>query len=115
MSARLRIVIGAALGVAAFGCGPEDQLVACNIAERQCQEDVYYALLRLRGDGFDPNVEIPPIPEKLLSGNACVSCDILASDRGRIAGPPRPPVETMPSTLISCGLTTRLLSSCRRR
>src|SRR5438445_9192244 len=41
------------------------------------------------------------MPEKLLPGNACVSCEILASDSGRIAGPPRPPVDTRPSTLIS--------------
>src|ERR1035437_2942545 len=44
---------------------------------------------------------MPPMPEKLLSGNACVSCDILASDNGRIAGPPRPPVDTKPSTWSS--------------
>src|SRR3990170_1498515 len=45
--------------------------------------------------------DTPPIPEKLLSGNALVSCAILASDNGRIAGPPSPPLETNPSTLIS--------------
>src|SRR4029450_12093483 len=47
------------------------------------------------------NSAMPPIPEKLLSGNACVIWDILASDCGRIAGPPRPPLETKPSTFIS--------------
>jgi hypothetical protein len=46
-------------------------------------------------------VEMPPMPEKLLSGRACVSWDIFASDNGRMAGPPSPPVETSPSTLIS--------------
>ena len=44
---------------------------------------------------------MPPMPENALSGNACVSCDILAIDCGRIAGPPRPPLETRPSTFIS--------------
>src|SRR5439155_22785254 len=44
---------------------------------------------------------MPPMPEKLLLGKACVICDILASDSGRIAGPPRPPVETNPSTWTS--------------
>ena len=44
---------------------------------------------------------IPPIPEKLRSGNARVSWAILASESGRIAGPPRPPMDTRPSTLIS--------------
>ena len=38
-------------------------------------------------------------PRSSCPGNACVSCDIFASDSGRIAGPPRPPVETSPSTL----------------
>ena len=41
------------------------------------------------------------MPENALSGNACVSCAIFASDSGRIAGPPRPPLETKPSTFIS--------------
>ena len=41
------------------------------------------------------------MPEKLFSGNAFVICAILARERGRIAGPPRPPVETKPSTFIS--------------
>src|SRR3954470_18036475 len=41
------------------------------------------------------------MPEKLLSGNSLVSCAIFASDSGRIAGPPSPPLETNPSTLIS--------------
>src|SRR5688500_9749368 len=45
--------------------------------------------------------ETPPIPEKLLSGKAFVSCAIFASDNGRIAGPPSPPLDTKPSTLIS--------------
>src|SRR3954471_14131964 len=44
---------------------------------------------------------MPPIPEKLRSGNAFVSCAILASESGSIAGPPSPPLDTSPSTLIS--------------
>ena len=44
---------------------------------------------------------MPPMPEKLFSGNARVICAIFASDSGRMAGPPRPPVETRPSTLTS--------------
>jgi hypothetical protein len=44
---------------------------------------------------------MPPIPEKLFSGNARVICAILAMDWGRMAGPPRPPLETRPSTFIS--------------
>ncbi|HEX7597952.1 MAG TPA: hypothetical protein VF518_07035, partial [Polyangia bacterium] len=33
----------------------------CDIAEASCQEDIYLADLRLRGDGFDPFAGIPPI------------------------------------------------------
>ena len=44
---------------------------------------------------------MPPIPENSRSGNACVIWAILASDSGRIAGPPMPPDETKPSTLTS--------------
>src|ERR1043166_7549404 len=44
---------------------------------------------------------MPPIPEKLLSGNAVVICAIFAIDSGRIAGPPRPPYDTRPSTFTS--------------
>src|SRR6266576_1252169 len=53
---------------------------------------------------------MPPIPEKLLSGKALVNCAILARDNGRIAGPPNPPLETNPSTLIS---NSRLSGSIR--
>ena len=38
------------------------------------------------------------MPEKLLSGNACVSCAIFARASGSIAGPPRPP--DRPSTQV---------------
>src|SRR4029079_7869405 len=41
------------------------------------------------------------MPENDLSGNAFVICDIFASDIGMIAGPPRPPEDTRPSTFIS--------------
>src|SRR5713101_4615706 len=41
------------------------------------------------------------MPEKAFSGKAFVICAILASESGRIAGPPRPPVATNPSTSIS--------------
>jgi hypothetical protein len=47
--------------VAVTGCGGEERLAACNIATQSCQEDVYYALLRLRGDGFDAVAQRPPI------------------------------------------------------
>lgn len=54
-------LLAAVLMAVATGCGGEERLVACDIATRSCQEDVYYALLRLRGDGFDPVAQRPPI------------------------------------------------------
>ena len=60
MSARYRVV-SALLAFTIAGCGGEEPLVACNIAMRSCQEDIYYALLRMRGDGFDPVAQRPPI------------------------------------------------------
>ena len=36
---------------------------------------------------------MPPIPENSFSGNAPVIWAIFARESGRIAGPPRPPVD----------------------
>jgi hypothetical protein len=83
---------GAALGVAMLGCGPEEQLVACNIAERQCQEDVYFALVRMRGDGFDPLVEMPPI----LTVTREDYCNALEESRPDPAPEPETPDEEEP-------------------
>src|SRR4026207_922366 len=44
---------------------------------------------------------MPPIPENSLSSNAPVVWAIFASESGRMAGPPRPPVDTRASTFIS--------------
>jgi hypothetical protein len=60
MSARYRVT-SALLAAVIASCGGDEPLVACDIATRSCQEDVYYALLRLRGDGFDPVAQRPPI------------------------------------------------------
>jgi hypothetical protein len=43
------------------GCGRSAELTPCNIADTSCQRDVYYAIVRLRGDGFDPFAGLPPI------------------------------------------------------
>jgi hypothetical protein len=50
-----------ALASALCGCGRREQLEACNIATSSCQESVYYAVIRLRGDGWDPFDGLPPI------------------------------------------------------
>jgi hypothetical protein len=42
------------------GCS-RPRLEACDIGTEMCQEDVYYALARMRGDGIDPFVGVPPI------------------------------------------------------
>ena len=47
--------------LALIGCGRSDELEACNIANKSCQIDIYYALVRLRGDGYDPFEGLPPI------------------------------------------------------
>jgi hypothetical protein len=49
-----------AIGLLA-GCGRATELEPCNIASRECQADVYYAIIRLRGDGYDPFDGLPPI------------------------------------------------------
>jgi hypothetical protein len=46
---------------ALLGCGGSDTLEPCGITERACQEAVYYGVLRLRGDGWDPFRGLPPI------------------------------------------------------
>jgi hypothetical protein len=46
---------------ALLGCGRQVELQACNTAKLSCQEDVYYAVVRLRGDGWDPFEGVPPI------------------------------------------------------
>ncbi len=48
-------------GLALTGCGQPTELEACTIANKSCQIDVYYALVRLRGDGYDPFEGLPPI------------------------------------------------------
>ena len=44
-----------------LGCGRVDSLEACDILKAECQEDAYYAVVRMRGDGFDPFGGVPPI------------------------------------------------------
>jgi hypothetical protein len=39
----------------------ERGLSTCDITERACQQSVYYRVLNLRGDGFDPFGGLPPV------------------------------------------------------
>jgi hypothetical protein len=58
-SGRIALLLGCA--AALTGCSRRLELEPCRIADRSCQEDVYYAVLRLRGDGWDPFEGVPPI------------------------------------------------------
>ncbi len=45
-------------------CSPlacRSKLTACEISETACQEDIYYAVLGVRGDGIDPFGGLPPV------------------------------------------------------
>ena len=42
------------------GCH-DRSLTVCDITQPDCQQDIYYTDLRLRGDGYDPFAGIPPI------------------------------------------------------
>lgn len=57
-----RILAAGALlaGTSVFGCG-NPRLKPCDIGKESCQDDVYYALVRMRGDGLDPFLGVPPI------------------------------------------------------
>jgi len=39
----------------------EHNFVTCDITQRACQEDIYYRMLKLRGDGYDPFGGLPPM------------------------------------------------------
>ncbi len=61
---RQLLALGAGLVLSllsASGCGRREELETCDINQRSCQEDVYYAVVRARGDGYDPFDGVPPI------------------------------------------------------
>jgi hypothetical protein len=39
----------------------EHDFKTCDITQRACQEDIYYRMLSLRGDGYDPFGGLPPV------------------------------------------------------
>jgi len=57
LAALAALASGSTLGA----CKPTEELEACNIATADCQQSIYYALLRMRGDGYDPFLGVPPI------------------------------------------------------
>jgi hypothetical protein len=54
-------VLGIAFTLALVACGRTERLEPCNIAHEDCQADIYYAVMRARGDGWDPFDGLPPI------------------------------------------------------
>lgn len=54
-------LVALATSSALAGCKPTEELEACNVATADCQQSIYYALLRMRGDGYDPFLGVPPI------------------------------------------------------
>jgi hypothetical protein len=50
----------AALVLDGMACS-KPELSACDITERACQEEIYFHLLSLRGDGYDPFGGLPPM------------------------------------------------------
>lgn len=61
MSARLALRGACLAGMfLAAGCS-QRELPVCDIAQRACQVDVYYRMLSLRGDGYDPFGGLPPV------------------------------------------------------
>jgi hypothetical protein len=103
MSRRFFLAL-AASGLLVAGCGRRAELEACNIARRPCQEDIYYAVMRLRGDGFDPFQGVPPIRTITL---AEYKKELLAQDA--MAGPTTdqtPKVDPWSVALQLLGLVT---------
>jgi hypothetical protein len=76
-----------ALGMLA-GCGRIERLQACNIAESDCQESIYYAVMRLRGDGWDPFDGLPPIHTITLEQ---YRKQLIAEDEARTPADPNAP------------------------
>jgi hypothetical protein len=63
MTAPSRLAVASAclfLPLFAIGC-QQHSFQSCDITTRACQEDVYYRLLELRGDGYDPFGGLPPV------------------------------------------------------
>ena len=61
---RLRRIALSCLAAFALSSGlacSEHPFVTCDITQRACQEDVYYRVLSLRGDGYDPFGGLPPV------------------------------------------------------
>lgn len=62
MSSSTRIGLPATLAIALLaGACEQHDLPVCDITQRACQVDVYYRMVSLRGDGYDPFGGLPPV------------------------------------------------------
>jgi hypothetical protein len=60
MNARLALPSTLAIVLLAGAC-EQHNLPVCDITQRACQVDIYYRMLSLRGDGYDPFGGLPPV------------------------------------------------------
>jgi hypothetical protein len=59
---RANLLMSAALPALMAGLACNDRnLATCDITLRTCQENIYYRMLNLRGDGYDPFGGLPPL------------------------------------------------------
>lgn len=59
---RLRqLWLAAWLGCALWGCGDAGLTAACDIRQEDCQDRIFYAVQELRGGGWDPWLDRPPM------------------------------------------------------
>ena len=54
------LVVLVALALGGIACS-KPELSSCDITQRACQEEIYFHLLSLRGDGYDPFGGLPPM------------------------------------------------------
>jgi hypothetical protein len=58
--ARFATLACLSLMATSLGCN-QRTLTSCDITQRACQESIYYRMLSLRGDGYDPFGGLPPV------------------------------------------------------
>lgn len=106
LSPRTRaFALGVGGALALLGCGRQGELHACKISEASCQQDVYYGVMQLRGDGFDPFAGLPPIRTITL---ASYRQELIAADKAQQASAPKikskPPINPWNAALQLLGL-----------
>lgn len=65
---RLLALSGLLVSMAVSSLGCQRGLATCDITQSACQQDIYFHVLSLRGDGYDPYGGLPPV--QVISENA---------------------------------------------